>query len=171
MLDSLNYQDIHNPGKNRNPKHPLVSETRANTIIRVKDVEIGGDEAVIMAGPCSVESREQVLRTAKSVKKSGAVMIRGGAYKPRTSPYDFQGLGIEGLKILREAGDLYNLPVVTEIMSEEDVGVVSDHADMLQVGARNMQNFALLKRLAKGQETGPAKKKPIGNHYGVSFGS
>jgi 3-deoxy-7-phosphoheptulonate synthase len=102
-----------------------------------------------MAGPCSVESREQVTATALAVKRAGAVILRGGAYKPRTSPYDFQGLGVEGLMLLREAGDAVGMPVVTEIMSEEDVDVVCEHADMLQVGARNMQNFALLKKLAR----------------------
>ncbi len=119
------------------------------TIVSVKDVRIGGTDVVIIAGPCSVESRDQVMRTAEAIRSQGAVLLRGGAYKPRTSPYDFQGLGIEALQILREAGDIYGLPVVTEVMSEDDVEVVSDHADMLQVGARNMQNFALLKKLAK----------------------
>jgi 3-deoxy-7-phosphoheptulonate synthase len=106
-------------------------------------------EAVVMAGPCSVESREQVIDTALAVKAAGAVMLRGGAYKPRTSPYDFQGLGVEGLRLLREAGDLAEMPVVTEVMSESDIAIICDHADMLQVGARNMQNFALLRKLAK----------------------
>jgi 3-deoxy-7-phosphoheptulonate synthase len=130
--------------------HPLATRnTDTTTIVWVGDVPIGGSEAVVMAGPCSVESREQVMATAIAVKRSGAVILRGGAYKPRTSPYDFQGLGVSGLKLLREAGDIAGMPIVTEIMSEEDVDVVCDHADMLQVGARNMQNFALLKKLAK----------------------
>ena len=129
---------------------PLVSrETKANTIVRVKNVAIGGGEAVVMAGPCSVESREQVISTALAIKQSGAVILRGGAYKPRTSPYDFQGLGLEGLRLLREAGDVADLPVITEVMSEEDVEVVCDYADMLQIGARNMQNFALLRKIAR----------------------
>jgi 3-deoxy-7-phosphoheptulonate synthase len=128
---------------------PLVSRTAESTVVWVRDVPIGGADAVVMAGPCSVESREQVTETAMAVKAAGAVILRGGAYKPRTSPYDFQGLGVEGLKLLREAGDRACMPVVTEVMSEEDVDVVSDHADMLQVGARNMQNFALLRKLAK----------------------
>jgi len=118
-------------------------------IVWVGGVPIGGSSAVVIAGPCSVESREQVVSTAIAVKRAGAVMLRGGAYKPRTSPYDFQGLGLEGLKLLREAGDIANLPVVTEIMSEDDVAAGCDHSDMIQVGARNMQNFALLKKLAK----------------------
>lgn len=141
-----------NVAKNGGAKgaHPLVTgDLDKRTIVWVGDVPIGGIDAVVMAGPCSVESREQVTATAMSVKRAGAVILRGGAYKPRTSPYDFQGLGVEGLKLLREAGNTAGMPVVTEIMSEEDVDVVCDHADMLQVGARNMQNFALLKKLAK----------------------
>ncbi len=117
-------------------------------------IRIGGPEVVVIAGPCSVESREQLLETAQGVKRAGATMLRGGAYKPRTSPYDFQGLGVEALKILREARELTGLPVVTEVMSTEDVDLICEYADMLQVGARNMQNFALLRRLA-------TVKKPI----------
>jgi 3-deoxy-7-phosphoheptulonate synthase len=129
---------------------PLVSrEADEQTIVWIKDVPIGGDEAVVIAGPCAVESREQTVSTAFAIKRHGAMLLRGGAYKPRTSPYDFQGLGLEALKILREAGDLTGLPVVTEVMSEEDVELVADYADMLQVGARNMQNFALLRKLSK----------------------
>jgi 3-deoxy-7-phosphoheptulonate synthase len=117
------------------------------SVVNVGGVQIGGPDVVIMAGPCSVESREQLLGTAHAVKKAGATMLRGGAYKPRTSPYDFQGLGLEALKILREAREQSGLPVVTEVMSTEDVDVICEHVDMLQVGARNMQNFALLRRL------------------------
>ena len=117
-------------------------------------IKIGGPEVVVIAGPCSVESRAQLLETAEGVKRAGATMLRGGAYKPRTSPYEFQGLGIEALKILREARELTGLPVVTEVMSTEDVDLICEYADMLQVGARNMQNFALLRRLA-------TIKKPI----------
>jgi len=124
------------------------------TIVNVGGVEIGGDKVVVIAGPCSVESREQLVSTAHAVKKAGASLLRGGAYKPRTSPYDFQGLGEEALKILREASHETGLPVVTEVMSTEDVDLLCEHADMLQVGARNMQNFALLRRLA-------TIKKPI----------
>src|SRR5437868_9104318 len=118
------------------------------TIVQIDGVQIGGPEVVVIAGPCSVESREQLLQTAHAVKRAGASMLRGGAYKPRTSPYDFQGLGIEALKILSEARQDTGLPVVTEVMSTEDVDVICEHVDMLQVGARNMQNFALLRRLA-----------------------
>lgn len=118
------------------------------SVVSVGGVPIGGPGIVVIAGPCSVESREQLLSTAWAVKRAGAIMLRGGAYKPRTSPYDFQGLGLEALKILREAREQCGLPVVTEVMSTEDVEIICEHADMLQVGARNMQNFALLRRLA-----------------------
>ena len=129
---------------------PLTSiETKRQTIVRIKNVSIGGENAVVIAGPCAVESREQVVSTALAIKFAGAVMLRGGAFKPRTSPYDFQGLGLEGLKLLREAGDLADLPVITEVMSEENVEIVCEYADMLQIGARNMQNFALLRKVAK----------------------
>jgi 3-deoxy-7-phosphoheptulonate synthase len=124
------------------------------SVVDVGGVKIGGPEVVVIAGPCSVESREQLLETAQGVKNAGATMLRGGAYKPRTSPYEFQGLGIEALKILREARELTGLPVVTEVMGTEDVDLICEYADMLQVGARNMQNFALLRRLA-------TTKKPI----------
>ncbi len=130
------------------------------TVVRVADVEIGGDTVAVIAGPCSVESREQLLSTAHAVKKAGASMLRGGAYKPRTSPYDFQGLGVEALKILREAGDETGLPVVTEVMGTEDVELICEYADMLQVGARNMQNFNLLRRLATVQKPVLLKRGP-----------
>ncbi len=143
MLDSWGKQNTQKP-KNA---LPLVSlETKRQTIVRVKNVKIGGNEAIVIAGPCSVESREQVVSTALAIRDFGASMLRGGAYKPRTSPYDFQGLGVEGLKLLREAGDISGLPIITEVMSEEDTEIVCEYADMLQVGARNMQNFALLRK-------------------------
>jgi 3-deoxy-7-phosphoheptulonate synthase len=119
------------------------------TIVNVGGVMIGGRDAVVMAGPCSVESREQLFETARGVKLAGASMLRGGAYKPRTSPYDFQGLGLDALRLLQEASRETGLPVVTEVMSETDVELVAEYADMLQVGARNMQNFALLRRVAQ----------------------
>lgn len=130
--------------------YKLVSQQikHDRTIVDVGGVQIGGAGVVVMAGPCSVESREQVLETARAVKAAGAHMLRGGAYKPRTSPYDFQGLGVDALQFLKEAREETGLPVVTEVMSTEDVEVVAEYADMLQVGARNMQNFSLLRRLA-----------------------
>jgi 3-deoxy-7-phosphoheptulonate synthase len=130
------------------------------TIVQIDGVQIGGPEVVVIAGPCSVESREQLLQTAHAVKRAGASMLRGGAYKPRTSPYDFQGLGIEALKILSEAKKETGLPIVTEVMSTEDLDVIAQHADMLQVGARNMQNFALLRRLATSNKPILLKRGP-----------
>ncbi len=140
----------------------LVSrQTRPQpSVVDVRGVKIGGPEVVVIAGPCSVESREQLLETAEGVKRAGATMLRGGAYKPRTSPYEFQGLGIEALKILREAREITGLPVVTEVMSTEDVDLICEYADMLQVGARNMQNFALLRRLATVKKPIPLKRGP-----------
>lgn len=131
--------------------YTLVSREFQNetTVVMVGDVPIGGPETVMIAGPCSVESAGQLLRVAHSVKSSGADLLRGGAYKPRTSPYDFQGLGIPGLQLLRRASDETGLPVVTEVLGTDDVEIVEFYADMLQVGARNMQNFPLLRRLAK----------------------
>ncbi|HXP46064.1 MAG TPA: 3-deoxy-7-phosphoheptulonate synthase [Terriglobales bacterium] len=119
------------------------------TVVDVAGVRIGnGEPVVVIAGPCSVESRDQLLTTARAVKSAGARLLRGGAYKPRTSPYDFQGLGEEALELLAEARRETGLPVVTEVMSTEDVDTICERADMLQVGARNMQNYALLRRLA-----------------------
>lgn len=118
------------------------------SVVDVGGVRIGNGSFVVIAGPCSVESREQLISTARAVKAAGAKLLRGGAYKPRTSPYDFQGLGFEALQLLGEARAETGLPVVTEVMGTEDVEAISEHVDMLQVGARNMQNFALLKRLS-----------------------
>lgn len=140
----------------------LVSrQTRpAPSVVDVCGIQIGGNDVVVIAGPCSVESREQLLETAHGVKKAGASMLRGGAYKPRTSPYEFQGLGLEALKILREAREQTGLPIVTEVMSTEDVDMICEYADMLQVGARNMQNYALLRRLATLQKPILLKRGP-----------
>jgi 3-deoxy-7-phosphoheptulonate synthase len=111
--------------------------------------EIGGDEFVVMAGPCSVESEKQILETAHFVAEHGATFLRGGAFKPRTSPYDFQGMELEGLKLLQKAKRETGLGIITEVMSDGDVEMVAEHADILQIGARNMQNFSLLKALGK----------------------
>ncbi|HUU12202.1 MAG TPA: 3-deoxy-7-phosphoheptulonate synthase [Terriglobia bacterium] len=113
-------------------------------VVEVGDVRFGAERPVVIAGPCAVESREQTLEIARAVKHSGADMLRGGAYKPRTSPHDFQGLGLEGLKILREASEETGLPVVTEVMDVRLVEQVAQYADMIQVGSRNMQNYPLL---------------------------
>jgi 3-deoxy-7-phosphoheptulonate synthase len=120
---------------------------KERSAIRVNGVEIGGGEFVVTAGPCSVESEKQIMETAEGVAAVGARMLRGGAFKPRTSPYDFQGLELEGLKLLRKAREATGLAIVTEIMSDRDVDLVAEYADCMQVGARNMQNFALLKSL------------------------
>ncbi|MCC6490615.1 MAG: 3-deoxy-7-phosphoheptulonate synthase [Candidatus Hydrogenedentes bacterium] len=120
-----------------------------DTVVQVGNARIGGPHFCMIAGPCSVESREQIIETAKVVKEAGANMLRGGAYKPRTSPYSFQGLEEEGLKLLQEASRQTGLPFVTEVMTPEQVPLVESYADMLQVGARNMQNFGLLKAVGK----------------------
>ncbi|MDE6351466.1 MAG: 3-deoxy-7-phosphoheptulonate synthase, partial [Treponemataceae bacterium] len=123
-----------------------------NTVVEIPNgrgqiIRVGGSRVVAIAGPCAVESRQQMLDAAAAVAHAGAVMLRGGAYKPRTSPYAFQGLGEEGLKYLKEAGEKYGLPVVTEIVAAENIPVMADYVDVYQVGARNMQNFELLKKL------------------------
>jgi 3-deoxy-7-phosphoheptulonate synthase len=123
--------------------------SQTNTVIDVNGVKVGGPKIIVMAGPCSVESREMLLECAHAVKEAGASILRGGAYKPRSSPYSFQGLGEEGLRYLAEAREETGLPIVTEVMTPEDIELVGDYADILQVGARNMQNYALLKALGK----------------------
>jgi len=120
---------------------------RENTVIRIQDVEIGSDEVIVAAGPCAVESEEQIMIIAEAVKKMGAKILRGGAFKPRTSPYSFQGLGEKGLKYLRKAGNRYGLLVVTEVIDVGYIPMVQHYADILQVGARSMQNFLLLREL------------------------
>src|SRR5580698_4051791 len=120
-----------------------------DSLVKIGNVEIGGNEVIFMSGPCSVESRDQIVSIAKDIKKAGAKVLRGGAFKPRTSPYAFQGLGVEGLKLLAEARDETGLPVITEIMDTKDLEVIEKYADCLQVGARNMQNFALLKEVGR----------------------
>ena len=119
------------------------------TIIKVGGVKIGANEIIIMAGPCSVESKEQIIETAKSVKKSGAKILRGGAFKPRTSPYSFQGLGEEGLKYLKLAKEETGMPIITEVMDTRNVSLVRKYSDILQIGARNMQNYDLLKEVGR----------------------
>ena len=150
MLDAGTVGKTNRANGNGAPVRSLVERRNdETTVVWVGDVPIGAEDAVVMAGPCSVETREQVMSTAFAVKEHGASILRGGAYKPRTSPYDFQGLGVEGLRLLRAAGDASGMPIVTEVMSEEDIAAVCSYADMAQVGARNMQNFALLRKLGK----------------------
>jgi 3-deoxy-7-phosphoheptulonate synthase len=119
------------------------------TVVEVRGVKIGGDSFCVMAGPCSVENIDQLMSTAEHVKKHGAQMLRGGAFKPRTSPYDFQGLKEGGLKMLAEARDATGLPVITEVKDVETLPLVAEYADVLQIGARNMQNFSLLERVGE----------------------
>src|SRR5579863_5132019 len=123
-----------------------------NTVVNVAGVLVGGDELALCAGPCSVESREQILASARAVKSAGAQLLRGGAYKPRTSPYAFQGLGEEGLRYLSEARDETGLGIVTEAIDVEVFDLVEEHADCIQIGARNMQNFSLLRRAGRARK-------------------
>ncbi len=133
--------------------YKLVSREsqKGRSVVDIGGVKVGGNEVIMMAGPCTVESEEQVFVTAQAVAKSGAKILRGGAYKPSTSPYSFQGMGVPGLKILRQAADKYDLKVVTEVMDVRKVELVAQYADILQVGARNMQNYDLLKEVGKSQ--------------------
>jgi 3-deoxy-7-phosphoheptulonate synthase len=133
----------------------------AGTVVKIGDVEVGGERVVVMAGPCSVESRDQIERSAEIVGRAGAQVIRGGAFKPRSSPYAFQGLGEDGLHILREAADRNGLLVVSEVMDLTQVPLVAQYADILQVGARNMQNFNLLRELGR-------QRKPVLLKRGIS---
>jgi 3-deoxy-7-phosphoheptulonate synthase len=129
----------------------LVAKTGecCRSVVRVRDIEIGGSDFIVMAGPCAVESETQLLQTAEAVAKAGARILRGGAYKPRSSPYAFQGLGVEGLKILRKAREETGLAIITEVMSEEDVDLIAEYADIMQVGTRSMENYALLEALGE----------------------
>ena len=122
---------------------------REGSVFDVDGVKIGGPEVIVMAGPCSVENEEQIFKIAKHVKDAGAKILRGGAFKPRTSPYSFQGLGEDGLKLIRSAADEYNLKVVTEVMEKSQIDIVEKYADILQIGARNMQNYSFLRDLSK----------------------
>jgi 3-deoxy-7-phosphoheptulonate synthase len=124
-----------------------------NSLISLNGVKFGGDELIIIAGPCSVESRTQILETALAVREAGAHALRGGAFKPRTSPYSFQGLGLIGLELLAEARQVSGLPIVTEVMTPEQIPMIAQYADMLQLGARNMQNFSLLHALGESQKS------------------
>ena len=136
--------------------HPFKLASRdfhpEDSVVKINGVSVGGNQVMVMAGPCSVESREQLMATAGAVKAAGAHILRGGAWKPRTSPYAFQGLGLMGLELLREARDAFHLPVVTEVMSPQDVTLVAQYADILQIGSRNMQNFALLSAVGQVQK-------------------
>ncbi|MCX7839078.1 MAG: 3-deoxy-7-phosphoheptulonate synthase [Anaerolineae bacterium] len=136
--------------------HPFKLASRDfhpdDSIVKINGISIGGKQIVVMAGPCSVESREQLMKTAAAVKQAGAHILRGGAFKPRTSPYAFQGLGLKGLELLREAREEFHLPIITEVMSPQEVTLVAQYADILQIGARNMQNYALLHAVGEVQK-------------------
>ena len=136
--------------------HPFKLASREtkseDTVISLNGIQIGGPRVVVMAGPCSVESREQLMETAFAVKEAGATILRGGAYKPRTSPYSFQGLGLKGLELLAEAREATGLRIITEVMAPEAVPLVSQYADILQIGARNMQNYGLLHAVGESQK-------------------
>lgn len=127
------------------PEKVNLKPGQNSTIVRVGQVEIGGSQVLVIAGPCAVESREQLFETARSVKGGGARILRGGAFKPRSSPYKFQGMGEEGLKLLRDMRNETGLPFVTEFMDTRQVELVAEYADMIQIGSRNMQNYPLLK--------------------------
>jgi 3-deoxy-7-phosphoheptulonate synthase len=131
------------------------------TIIKIKNDVIGGNEVTVIAGPCAVEGEEQIMTIAELVKKSGVKILRGGAFKPRSSPYSFQGMGEEGLKLLRKAGDTFNLLVITEVLENSMIDLIYKYTDIFQVGARNMQNYSLLKELG-------AAKKPVMLKRGLS---
>ncbi|MDP9291616.1 MAG: 3-deoxy-7-phosphoheptulonate synthase [Verrucomicrobiota bacterium] len=132
------------------PYKLVAYEFRGTTSpVKIRDVAVGGKDIVLMSGPCSVESREQIITIASQVKKAGAKILRGGAFKPRTSPYSFQGLGLEGLKLLAEAREETGLPIITEVMDTKHLDMIEEYADCLQVGARNMQNFSLLKAVGR----------------------
>ncbi len=129
-----------------------------DSVVRVGDVEIGGPAFVVIAGPCSIESEEQMMECGDIAKKAGARLLRGGAFKPRTSPYSFQGMGEEGLKILKNVGEKMGMPVVTEVMDTKDIDLIEDYSDMFQIGARNIQNFALLKRIGMSRKPALLKR-------------
>lgn len=159
QLESLDYVESVMPILK--PFKLASKETKPRSVVKVGNVEIGNSAFVVMAGPCSVETREQILLSAEQVKKAGAHILRGGAFKPRTSPYSFQGLEEEGLKYMAEAREKTGLPFVTEVIQPGDVPLIEQYADMFQIGARNMQNFALLKEVGRA-------KKPVLLKRGMS---
>jgi 3-deoxy-7-phosphoheptulonate synthase len=137
------------PSKDKGYKLVTREHKPEDTVIDIGGIKIGGGDFLVIAGPCSVESREQIMSCAKEARDNGAKVLRGGVFKPRSSPYSFQGLGYEGLDILVEAGRAYGMPVITEVMTTDDVDRVAEKADIIQIGARNMQNFSLLKAIGQ----------------------
>lgn len=157
MMGVLNIVTVNKPYKLASREfHPF------DTVLQVQDLTIGGDQIIIMAGPCSVESRSQILETAHAVKEAGAHILRGGAFKPRSSPYAFQGMKEEGLELLALAREETGLPIVTEVLDPESVPLVSSYADILQIGARNMQNFSLLHAVGEAQRPVLLKRSMMG---------
>ncbi|MEM2220998.1 MAG: 3-deoxy-7-phosphoheptulonate synthase [Ignisphaera sp.] len=154
LVERIDDKSIKIKVKTKRPYQLASNEWKDKTIVNVGDVEVGGRGIIIAAGPCAVESETQMIEIAKAVKRVGAQILRGGAFKPRTSPYSFQGLGEEGLKILKRASEAVGLPVVTEVMDVRDASLVAKYADMIQIGARNAQNYSLLKEVGK-------LKKPV----------
>uniref|UniRef100_A0A7J3JP62 3-deoxy-7-phosphoheptulonate synthase n=1 Tax=Ignisphaera aggregans TaxID=334771 RepID=A0A7J3JP62_9CREN len=154
LVERIDDKSIKIKVKTKRPYQLASNEWKDKTTVNVGDVEVGGRGIIIAAGPCAVESEAQIIEIAKAVKRVGAQILRGGAFKPRTSPYSFQGLGEEGLKILKRASEAVGLPVVTEVMDVRDVSLVAKYADMIQIGARNAQNYSLLKEVGK-------LKKPV----------
>ncbi|HNR88457.1 MAG TPA: 3-deoxy-7-phosphoheptulonate synthase [Spirochaetota bacterium] len=136
------------------PKSPYILAGRAikdtDTVVTIRErAQIGGGPLAVIAGPCSIESEAQIMETAERVRAAGAAILRGGAFKPRTSPYAFQGMGLEGLRLLRRAGDAVGLPIITEVLDADDIGPVAELADIIQIGARNCQNFSLLRKIGR----------------------
>ena len=143
-------------------KYKLASREfhAADTVVSIKGVSIGSNEVIVAAGPCAIESHDQLFDAARAVKSAGGKILRGGAFKPRTSPYAFQGLGLEGLKLLKEAGDSLGLVTITELMDQHDLNLTVEHADILQIGARNMQNYPLLTAVGKSGHPALIKRGP-----------
>ncbi len=155
-LEPENFEMLEGVERAMRVLHPFKLASRdfhpEDSIVRINGTSIGGKSVTIIAGPCSIESREQLMESADAVKSAGAKLLRAGAFKPRTSPYAFQGLGLKGLELLREAKEEYGLPTVTEVMSPQDVTLVAQYCDVLQIGARNMQNFPLLHAVGETQK-------------------
>ena len=158
ILDQPGVSGVH---ETHRPYMLATLEHRKRSVVAVGDVRIGGERPVVMAGPCSIQDRDSLLRAAHAVRAAGADILRGGAFKPRTSPYSFQGLGEVGLKYLAEAGRQTGMPIITEVMEPEQVDLVAEYADILQIGTRNMQNFPLLRRVG-------AARKPVMLKRGMS---
>ena len=165
VLDGV--QEVHPDHRAVQAGEPDAS-SRTTPSITIGDVRIGGDEVIVMAGPCSAESEEQVEASAAAVKRAGAKVLRGGAFKPRSSPYSFQGLGEEGLRLLRSAADRHNLLLVSEVMDISQLELIERYSDILQVGARNMQNFTLLRELGHSRKPDHAEARHLGDDRGVA---